>query len=88
MFDLCSCVGCSNVLIARRIVHVVREKLLFMCRHMPTKSSMYPSTQPKRGRLIDTSMGSVGANGVVGGCSIGGDIDSGFGCVACVFVGS
>ena len=76
------------MLIARRIARVVREALLFICRHMPTRSSMYPSTQPNRGRLIDTSAGSAGANGVVGGCSIGGGIDSGDGCVACVFDGS
>ena len=74
------------MLIVRRITHVVREVLLCMCRHIPTKVSMYPSTQPKRGRLMDTSAGIADANGVVGGCSICGGIDSGFGCFACVFL--
>ena len=88
MFVVCVLVGRAKVLIARSIARVVRDAFVLMCRQTPTKSSMYPSTHPYRGRLRATSAGRAGANGVVCGRRVGLGIESGGGCVACVCDGS
>ena len=74
----------ANRLIANRMALVVRDALSSKCRITPTKSSMYPSTQPCRGRLSLTSTGSASPNGIESGCRIGFGIELGSGYVACV----
>ena len=87
MLVFCVLIGLANILIARMMDLVVRAVLSFMWRQMPTRSSMYPSTHPKRGMLRDTSAGSAGSDGVVSSRRIGVGIVSGGGCVACVCFG-
>ena len=79
-------VGRAKILIARSIARVVYLALSHMWRQMSTRSLMYPSTQPWRGRLRYILLGRAGTNSVFWDCMISAGIVSGCGWVACVFL--
>ena len=80
--DCIAFTGLANRLIANKIALVVRDAFSFECRHTPTKSSIYPSTQPCLGMFNFTSTGRACPNGMESGCRIGFGIEFGGGCDA------